>query len=42
LDAYIICLEKNPTQCNFFAVIFGDKHLCQCPVRVYIAKAMRK
>jgi hypothetical protein len=42
LNTYIVCLEKNPQACNFFAVIFGDKHLCQCPLRVYIAKRMSK
>jgi len=42
LDSYLVCLEKDPKECNFFAVIFGDKHICQCPLRVYIAKKMNK
>ena len=40
LGSYIVCLEKVPEECNFFAVVFGDKHLCQCPLRIYIAKKM--
>jgi hypothetical protein len=42
LDSYLVCLEKDPKECKFFAVIFGDKHICQCPLRVYIAKKMNK
>ena len=42
LDSYLVCLEKNPKECKFFTVIFGDKHICQCPLRVYIAKKMNK
>jgi len=42
LDSYLVCLEKHPKECKFFAVVFGDKHICQCPLRVYIAKKMKK
>jgi len=41
LDTYLVCLEMNPGECKF-AVIFGDKHFCHCPLRVYIAKKMKK
>jgi hypothetical protein len=23
LDSYLVCLEKNPKECKFFAVVFG-------------------
>jgi hypothetical protein len=42
LDSYLVCLEKDPKECKFFVVIFGDKHFCQCPLRIYIAKKMNK
>jgi hypothetical protein len=42
LDSYLVCLEKNPRGCKFFTVIFGDKHFCQCPLRIYLAKRMNK
>jgi hypothetical protein len=42
LDSYLVCLENDPRGCTFFAVVFGDKHFCQCPLRVYIAKKMKK
>jgi hypothetical protein len=42
LDTYLVCLEKNPEACKFFFTLFGDKHFCQCPLRVYIAKKMKK
>ena len=41
LGSFLICLEKDPKACNFF-VLFGDKHFCQCPLRVYIAKKLWK
>ena len=42
LDSYLVCLEKNPKECKFFSLIFGDKHICQCPLRIYIAKKMNE
>jgi len=41
LGTFLICLEGGPKACNF-VVLFGDKHFCQCPLRVYIAKKLRK
>ncbi len=41
LDSYLVCLENNPRGCNFFAAIYGNRHFCQCPLRVYIAKKMK-
>ena len=41
LDSYLVCLEHNPRACTFFAATYGNKHFCQCPLRVYIAKKMK-
>lgn len=41
LDSLLICLEEEPTNCNF-ATPFGYSHFCQCPLRVYIAKKIKK
>lgn len=41
LETFLECLEENPQYCHF-AVPFGYAHFCQCPLRVYIAKKLRK
>ena len=35
------CLEEIPEECKF-SVVFGRSYFCQCPLRVYIAKKMKK
>ena len=41
LDSYLKCLESNPSNCNF-ALSYGYKHFCQCPLRVFLAKKLNK
>jgi len=41
LDKYLDCLEDNPAACSF-ALSFGNGHLCQCPLRVFLAKKLKK
>ncbi len=41
LDNHLECLEDSPLQCKF-ALFFGTAHFCQCPLRVYIAKKLKK
>ena len=41
LDEYLECMEVNPQECPF-SVAFGYSHFCQCPLRVYIAKKLKK
>ena len=38
---YLDCLEEKPATCKF-ALSFGDGHFCRCPLRVYLAKALRR
>ena len=40
-DNFLECLEKNSAECTF-ALSFGHGHLCKCPLRIYIAKEMKK
>ena len=40
-ERYLECLEENPRPCQF-SVPFGDGYFCQCPLRVYIAKKLKK
>ena len=41
LESFLDCLEEKPAGCNF-ALAFGNGYLCQCPLRVYLAKKLKK
>ena len=41
LGSYLECLEENAFACPF-SVYFGDSYYCECPLRVYIAKKLKK
>ena len=41
LKDYIECLEAEPQRCRL-AVSFGAAYFCRCPMRVYIAKTLKK
>jgi hypothetical protein len=40
-ESYYACLEENARDCKF-AVPFGGNNLCECPLRIYIAKKLKK
>lgn len=37
IEGYLDCSEDKPQECEF-ALPFGEKYICKCPVRVYIAQ----
>ncbi len=41
LDSFVACLAADPLQCKF-SIHFGGIFFCQCKLRVYIAKKLRK
>jgi hypothetical protein len=41
LQWYLLCLEPQPQKCKF-SVFVANKYLCECPLRVYIAKKLKK
>jgi hypothetical protein len=41
LEEYLDCLEDNPSSCSF-AFPFGNGHWCECPLRVYICKKLKR
>jgi hypothetical protein len=41
IESYLECLEKNPKSCAF-SFPFGLIYLCQCPLRIFIAKNLKK
>jgi len=40
VENYLECLEKNSSSCPF-ALSFGYVYLCQCQLRVYLAKKVK-
>jgi len=41
IESYLECLEKDPQRCKF-SVSFGHSYFCHCPLRIYIAKKLKK
>ena len=41
MEEHLKCLEKSNPRC-IFAIPFGDGYFCRCPLRVYIAKEIKK
>lgn len=41
LVGFLVCHEENPLACSF-AMTFGKRHLCQCPLRGYLSKVLKK
>jgi hypothetical protein len=39
ISQFLECLEENPTECSF-SISFGNSYLCECPLRIYIAKSL--
>jgi hypothetical protein len=41
VESYLDCLDVQKSICRF-ALPFADIYLCQCPLRVFLAKKLRK
>jgi len=41
LDNFVACLVRDPLSCKF-SIHFGELFFCQCALRIYICKKMRK
>ncbi len=41
IESFLECLEKNPIQCRF-SLSFAYTYFCQCPLRIYIGKKLKK
>ena len=41
LQWFLLCMEAQPQECKF-SVLIENKYLCECPLRVYIAKKLKK
>ena len=41
VELFLECLEDLPQKCKF-SVMIGRSYLCQCPLRYYIFKKLKK
>ena len=41
LESFVACLMPDPLKCKF-SICFGGIFFCQCKLRVYMAKTLRK
>jgi hypothetical protein len=41
MDSFLLCLDKKSKDCAFM-VFFGGAYLCRCPLRICIAKELKK
>jgi hypothetical protein len=41
LDSFLKCLEGEPRDC-VYSIGYGENYYCKCPLRVYIAKHLKK
>ncbi len=41
MESHLQCLEEHPFECKL-SVVFGGVHYCSCPLRIYIAKKLKK
>jgi hypothetical protein len=41
IETVVVCLEKNPRKCEFSLPRLRG-YICECPIRVYIAKKLKK
>jgi hypothetical protein len=41
VDSFLVCLEEKPQECNF-SRSSEHRFLCKCPLRIYIAKELKK
>jgi hypothetical protein len=41
MDSFLKCVDKEATSCTF-AIFFGGAYCCRCPLRIYIAKELKR
>ena len=41
LDSYLECLDRGASDC-LFSVVVDSRHLCQCPLRVFLANQLHR
>ncbi len=41
MESFLVCLDRNSLECKF-SVYFSDFYFCQCPLRMYICRKLKK
>lgn len=41
VESFLICLEEDPRKCRF-SLPLERRDICECPLRIYIAKKLNK
>jgi hypothetical protein len=41
LASFVACLMSDPLECKF-SLLFGGVFFCTCPIRIYLAKNLKK
>jgi len=41
IEIFLKCSKKNPKLCKF-SFSFGYEYFCKCPLRVYVAKKLKR
>jgi hypothetical protein len=41
METFLECFEEDNQECKF-AVSFANSYYCKCPLRIYIAKKLKK
>jgi hypothetical protein len=42
MESFLLCLDKKSNECIFSMPVTDLKKFCRCPLRVYIAKVLKK
>jgi hypothetical protein len=41
IESFLLCFEEDPRKCKF-SLALERGYLCECPLRIYIAKKLKK
>jgi hypothetical protein len=41
IQSFLLCLEEDPPKCKF-SLALEREYICECPVRIYVAKKLGK
>ena len=41
IESFVKCLDKNAWQCEF-SFAFGSSYFCQCPLRIYVLRELKR
>ena len=42
IERFLRCLDEDPKNCQFSLLSLQNTYFCQCPLRIHIAKILKK